>query len=230
MLSRKVYHGLAVDFGGPARSLNLRVGRVPVLYDGRVENLMGDTTLGRSLLKGHFNYIGQTLDVGGQGDPWSIPAPSERFRYLVDRWTEVYGDWNAYAWNPDILTHRLYNWLVHWSPALSIDSLSEIADLRRRAVVRQLKRLKNTYNRLPKGPIRMKAAATLAMGGLRLNGRDDPFYQKGLDLLDDEIALQILPDGGVVTRSPSDIAETLAVFTALETLIQSRGVEGARKL
>ena len=254
-LSRKVYHSLAVDLGGPARSLNLRVGRIPIFFDGRVENLTGDKTFGQSLLKGHFNYIGQTLDVGAQGDPWSIPAPSERFakwlhgfhwmadllmcrdkaalirtRYLVDRWIEVFGNWNAYAWQPDILTHRLYYWLVHWSPALAMDSLSEIADLRRRGTVRQLKRLKTTYNRLPKGPIRMKAAATLALGGLRLGGRDDPFFQKGLDLLDDEIALQILPDGGVVTRAPGDIADMLAVFTALEALIQARGVEGSAAL
>lgn len=241
--------------GGPARSISLRTGRVPVFFHGRAENLIGDKALGQSLLKGHFNYIGQTLDVGAQGDPWSIPAPSERFaewlhgfhwmpdllksrdkaanvraRYLVDRWIEVFGDWNAYAWNPDILTHRLYYWLAHWAPALSLDSLSDVADIRRRAVVRQLKRLKITYKRLPLGPIRLKAAATMALGGLRLGGRDDPFFQKGLDLLDDEITKQILPDGGVITRSPADIANMLSVFTIVDALIQARGVEGSTSL
>lgn len=251
-LGRKTYQGLAVDFGGPMRRVNLRTGRVPVLFDGRTLNLIGDKTRGASLLKGHFNYTGQTLDVGGQGDPWSIPAPSERFaewlhgfhwmpdllksndkaalvraRYLVDRWAAVFGKWNSYAWHPEILTHRLYNWLAYWAPALSVDSLSDIADTRRRITVRQLKRLKNTYGRLPKGPIRLKAAATLAMGGLRLNGREDLFYQKGLDLLDDEIAEQVLPDGGIITRAPGDITEALSVFMALEQLIQARGVEGS---
>ena len=254
-LGRKVYHSLATDLGGPMRRINLRTGRVPVLFDGHIANLTGDKSKGAALLKGHFNYIGQTLDVGGQGDPWSIPAPSERFaqwlhgfhwmpdllksrdkaamvraRYLVDKWAEVFGQWNAYAWSPEILTHRLYYWLAFWAPALSVDSLSEIADTRRRVCVRQLKRLKITYERLPKGPIRLKAAAVLALGGLRLNGREDPFYHKGLDLLDDETAEQILPDGGIITRRPADIAETLAIFTALETLIQARGVEGSSSL
>jgi len=132
-LSRKVYHGLAVDLGAPMRAMNLRVGRIPVFFDGRVEILSGEKTAGQALLKGHFSYIGQDLDVGSQGDPWSIPAPSERFaewlhgfhwmpdllachdkaaivrtRYLVDRWVEVFGHWNAYTWNADILTHRLF--------------------------------------------------------------------------------------------------------------------------
>ena len=254
-LGRKVYHGLAVDLGGPLRRINLRTGRVPVLFDGRILNITGDKTKSESLSKGHFNYIGQTLDVGAQGDPWSIPAPSERFakwlhsfhwlpdllmtrdktaiiraRYLVDRWVEVYGKWNSYAWSPEILTHRLFYWLSLWAPALSVDSLSDIADVRRRVTVRQLKRLKIVYKRLPKGPIRLKAAATLAMGGLRLNGREDPFYQRGLDLLEDEMAIQILPDGGLITRRPADIADSLAVFTALETLINARGVEGSASL
>ena len=241
--------------GGPLRAVNLRTGRVPVFFDGRVEVIGGDKAAGEALLKGHFSYIGQDLDVGAQGDPWSIPAPSKRFaewlhgfhwmadllrcrdkaaivrtRYLVDRWIDVFGHWNAYTWNTDILTHRLFNWLVYWVPALSLDSLSDVADIRRRAVVRQLKRLKNTYKRLPKGPIRLKAAATLALGGLRLGGRDDPFYQKGLDWLDDEISLQIYSDGGLSTRTPGDIADILAVFTALDKIIQARGVEGSSAL
>ena len=255
IFSRKLYHGIAVDMGAPARALNLRVGRVPVFWDGRPAYILGDKKIGEELLKGHFNYIGQSLDVGVQGDPWSIAAPSERFaewlhgfhwmadlmscrdksamvraRYLVDRWSELFGHWNAYAWNPDILTHRLYNWLALWAPALSMDNLSDIADTRRRVTVRQLKRLKRTFTRLPVGPIRLKAAATLALGGLRLSGRDDPFYQKGLDLLDDEIVRQILADGGVITRCPSDILDILSVLMTLDNLIQSRGVEGSSVL
>lgn len=237
------------------RAMNLRTGRIPVFFDGRVDVADGEKSAGAELLKGHFSYIGQTLDVGAQGDPWSIPAPSERFaewlhgfhwmpdllmckdkaaivrtRYLVDRWIEVFGQWNAYTWNADILTHRLFNWLAYWSPALSLDNLSDIAGRRRRATVRQLKRLKNTYHRLPKGPIRIKAAATLALGGLRLEGRDDPFYLKGLDLLDDEISMQIFSDGGLITRTPRDIAQTLMVLTALDNIIQARGVEGSSAL
>jgi len=252
---RKLYYGFAVDFGGPLRSLNLRVAKAPVFFDSRCDVITGNRDSGTSILSGTFTYQGQSIDVGAQGDPWSIALPSEsyaawlhgfhwlpdllaskdkaaviRARFLADRWIEHFGKWNAYAWNPDILTHRLYHWLTYWAPALSLDSLSKEADRRRKVTIRQLKRLKATYNRLPQGPIRIKAAVVLALGGLRRDGRDDPFFQKGLDLLDDEINAQVLPDGGLTTRCPADIIDILAILSSLDKLIQARGVEGSSAL
>ena len=252
---RKVYTGFAVEYGAPMRFFNLRVGKTPIFFEGRADIIKGDPKIGSSLLKGHFIHSVQLLDVGAQGDIWALAAPSEKYaewlhgfhwlpdilaskeksaiiraRELTDSWIGHFGKWNSFAWNPDILTHRLYNLLAYWAPALSTDSLSEAADIRRKNIVRQLKRLSATYSRLPKGPIRLKAAAVLAMGGVRRDGRDDAFFQRGLDLLDDEIAAQILSDGGLSTRNPNDIVEMLDVFIALDQLIQSRGIQGSPSL
>ena len=222
------YKNLSADLGKPVRFFTLGNSKPNIFHDIRQKTAYGDKETGQALLGGLFNYGGQNLDVGKQGDPWTIPAPSERFarwlhqfdwlddlistqeksahiraRMLVDRWIAVYGKWNRFAWDPDILVHRLYNWLILWSPSLQMDNLSEAAQLRRNATLRQLKRLKQVYFQTQPGLNRLKAASTLTLGGARLQENSESYFTRGLDWLDDEIETQILPDGGHISRSPT---------------------------
>ncbi|WP_051279886.1 heparinase II/III family protein [Hellea balneolensis] len=249
------YKRWAVDMGGPLRAVNMTAGKPTVFHDIRPSYLYGDKKKADSLLKGHFDYASQTLDVGGQGDPWTVAVPSTRFatwlhgfswlnhfavskdknaairaRSLIDKWISVYGKWNHFAWSPDILSDRLFHWLAVWSPLLSGDNLSETAQLRRSSVLRQLKRLRKTYRRTSPGLSRLKAAAVLAMGGARLKDKSDGFLGRGLDWLDDEIELQILPDGGHISRSPAQAVEALEILLTLDSMLESRGVEGSRAM
>ena len=249
------YRRLAVDLGAPARAVNLNSGRPAVFHSIQPSYLYGDKKTAEAMLKGHFEYAGQKLDVGVQGDPWTLAVPSTRFaawlhgfhwlgdfavskdknaairaRSLVDKWITVYGQWNPFSWEPDILADRLFNWLALWSPLLTGDSLSEDAQLRRNSVMRQLKRLRKTYKRTSPGLPRLKAAAVLAMGGARLKERADGFLGRGLDCLDDEIDAQVLPDGGHISRAPGQALETLHILLTLDSLLQERGVEGSRAM
>lgn len=246
---------LATDLGGPARALNMRGGKPSLFHDIRPDYLPGNHLRGQSLLKGHFIHAGQILDIGQQGDPWTVPSPSERFatwlhgfhwlddllardekiarvraRFLVDRWITVYGKWNQFAWDPEILTHRLYQWLVHWSPTLQTDNLSDIAQARRSNVMRQLKRLRKIYKRTPDGAVRLKAAAVLVIGGARMQDNSDGFFARGLDWLDDQIDLQILSDGGHISRSPAQAFDVLRILQSVDGLLQARGLEGSRTI
>ncbi len=250
---QKGYWRLATDMGGPARAVNLRVGQCETFADLRITNFSGIGQKRDEILSGHFVYANQELDVGAQGDPWTIPAPSERFaywlhsfdwlphlsvgqhkmaavraRFLVDRWIEVYGEWNPYAWDNDIIANRLFAWLTLWSPLLSMDRLSNLAQNRRNSTVRQLTRLKNTYNRTPHGLPKFKAAAVIALGGLIIPSKPDKFLNRGLDWLDEEIDKQILPDGGHVSRSPQQSLQALHILTVLNQALQKRGVEATR--
>ncbi len=247
---QKSYYRLATDLGGPARALNMRVSHVATLEDLPLKSFQGSKKIREELMKGHFNHARQELDVGAQGDPWTIPAPSERFafwlhsfewlhdlcfgrdksaivraRYLVDRWVEIYGDWNPYAWDNDILTHRLFAWIVHWHPSLSADRLSNLAQARRNVMVRQLLRLRKTFKRTPDGPLKIKAAVVLALGGLITPSHPDKFLNRGLDWLDAEIDAQILADGGHISRSPQVVADILHWLTVLDLALEKRGVE-----
>jgi len=252
---RHHYKKWAVDLGGPARTINMNAGKPAVFYNVRPSFVYGQKDIAEALLKGHFEYAGQKLDVGAQGDPWTVAVPSTRFatwlhgfswladlavskdkaapvraRNLVDKWISVYGAWNPFAWTDDLLTDRLYIWLSLWSSLLSGDSLSDAAQSRRISVVRQLKRLRKTYKRTTVGLPRLKAAAVLAMGGACLKEKSDGFLGRGLDWLDDEIEMQILPDGGHVSRSPQQTLEALEILLTLDSLLQSRGVEGSRTM
>ncbi len=249
------FNNVADDLGAPIRFFYLRGGKPALFHDIRPEAIYADSEAGKSLLKGHFDFAGQHLDIGQQGDPWTVPSPSERFahwlhsfvwledllvqnnklarvrgRYLVDRWISVYGKWNRFAWSPEVLPHRLYSWLVNWSPSLQTDNLSESAELRRNSVMRQLKHLRTVYKRVPEGIPRLKAASAMVLGGARLQDRPDNFYARGFDWLDDEIDLQILGDGGHISRNPERAIEALKILQTVDQMLQSRGFEASRTL
>ena len=252
---RQGYYRIATELGGPARSLNLRSGKVEVFKKIDLGKIPYDKSVGEELLKGRFRYAGQTLDIGKDGDPWTISAPSERFanwlhgfrwlenlagltdksarfraRSLVDGWINVYGEWNHYAWDNDIIADRLLAWLVVWDKCLAIDSLSEAASLRRECTFRQLKRLKNTFNRTPEGLPKLKAASVLALGGMMLNKNGSNYTNWALDRLADEVDKQILPDGGHVSRSPETSLAALAVLKKVQTGLGKSGIESTKSL
>lgn len=240
---------------GPVTRMGLGRNRAKPFNDAEQPIMLGDKTRQEAYLRGKFDYAGQSLDFGQQGDPWTIAVPSTNFatwlhgfswladlvavkgysghirtRGLVDSWIQTYGQWNDFAWAPDILSERLYYWLLYWSPALSKDSGSGVADTRRAAVLRQLKALRNSYKRVSPGLTKLRAAAAYTMAGARLTEGENVYLARGLDWLDDEIDAQILPDGGHVSRSPQQTLEAFKILLSLDKLLHLRGVEGSRIL
>lgn len=251
----QTYRRLATDLGGPMRSINLRAGKIEPFHEIALQRPFCDIAKGQALLRGHFVFCEQQLDVGMQGDPWTLPAPSERFafwlhsfswldnlaglddktakvraRFLVDRWIDIYGKWNPYTWDNDILCNRLFAWFSVWTDSLSIDSLSDLAYTRRQNVVRQLKRLRNTFKRTPFGLPRLKAAAVLTLGGLYLTEKSETFLGRGIDWINDEIETQIFADGGHISRSPEQSLEALRILSCVDAALVARGVEGSKDL
>jgi len=249
------YRKMAVELGGPMRAMTLGAGKPTIFHANNPSFVYGDKEAGLSLLGGHFIYAGQSLDVGAQGDPWTVIVPSERFaawlhrftwlsdlsksgdknagvraRGLIDKWIATYGKFNTFAWSPDVLTDRLYNWLTLWAPLLTGDNMSDAAQLRRQSVLRQLKYLRRIYKRTSPGLPRLKAAAVLALGGMRLKDKSERFLGQGLDWLDDEIEAQILPDGGHISRNPEHSLQALEILMTLDSLLQARGVEGSKAM
>jgi len=161
-------------------------------------------------------------------------------RAYVDGWIETFGKGNEFVSDPTRLSRRLFNWLALWSPALAGSGSKEsdmalggshhISDRRRISVLRQLTLLRGVIKDLPPGLPRITAGCALAIGGARITDRKPQFLERGLDLLDSELTLQILPDGGHITRSPETSVQALSQLLTLDTILADRGLEGSREL
>ena len=239
----------------PLGRVGLSGGKPAPFHAAKPKLLLGNPEVRSSILRGQFQYAGQSLDVGLQGNPWTIATPSMRFATwlhgfswlvdglgikgtsghtrmagLVDSWIVTYGQWNDFAWAPDILSERLFYWLAFWSPALST-AVSDVQTLRRRtSAVKQLKALRKSYGRVSQGIPKLRAAAAITLGGARLSDPSQIYLARGLDWLDDEIDRQILPDGGHVSRSPEQTAQALGILLIVDQILQDRGVEGSQTL
>jgi len=243
---------LSDELGGPFRKIRLRSGSITTLEPLSVRNFRGDLAAGENIVKGHFIYANQLLDVGSQGDPWPVPAPSERFafwlhsfdwlwdlaiigkrdanekaRRFVDQWIDTYGEWNAFAWDHDILANRLYAWSSNWNAVLSADRLDEKGQARRNSLFRQIRYLRSGYKRTSDGIPKLKAATVITMAGLMRPDKAYDYLNRGLDWLDEQIHRQILPDGGHISRKPADCVEALEILTTLDQALEKRGVEGS---
>lgn len=161
-------------------------------------------------------------------------------RFYVDGWIETYGKGNEFVSEPARLARRLFNWLSVWSPALSASGLEDsdmavggstrVLERRRASVLRQLTLLRGSLKSLPPGLPRLTAGCALALGGARMADGKNQFLERGLDFLDDELLIQILPDGGHISRSPETTATALRQLLTLDTLLADRGLEGSREL
>ncbi len=120
---------------------------------------------------------------------------------MIDGWLMEYDGWNDAEWSAENLGARLAAWIgfyTFYAPALS-------ADLNQKLILslhRQWKHLVRTISPSLKGVSAVEAARGLIYGGLNFPEGDNAL---GLacDLLQRQIAAEILPDGGHVSRNPS---------------------------
>ena len=177
-----------------------------------------------ALLRGRFRFAGENIEVKEESVfdlapasigwaqalhdfSWLPPlsaAGGEPARKLatnlIGQWVRRNGKYSEPAWLPHIIARRLIHIFAHgrmvivnsdvlWRSKLFV-SLRE-----------QSRMLARIAAEAPDGLPRLEAAAALALSGACLD--DDPArLEQGLKRLEEEIARQILPDGGHVSRSP----------------------------
>jgi len=166
----------------------------------------------------------------GKPDAELASKAAQRAGQLIDRWIALFGKWNPYAWQNDILANRVYTWLANARPVFTGDENSAENFERRTALYRQLKRIRSTYKRTPAGITRLKAAACLVLGGTCFDGQQNGLLDRGLDLLDEEIDEQILSDGGHISRCPGQVAQALEVLMVIESALEAREMSGSKEI
>lgn len=150
-----------------------------------------------------------------------------RARALVREWIADHGAPAGDAWRPDVLGERIGNWLAQH------DFLCTGADQRFRAayyrsLCRQARHLSRVADGGPGDARRLIAVKGLIYAGVCLPGRGR-WREQGIELLERELARQVLPDGGHFERSPSqhlavlrDLIDVRAALLAAEQEVPTR--------
>lgn len=176
-----------------------------------------------ALLRGRFRFAGETVEVV-EGSVFEKAAPSMEWARelhsfawlpplsaaggeaartlatnLIAQWVRRNQRYSEPAWEPAVTARRLVNLFAHGRIALANSDVL----WRSRLFVslrEQARLLARISKEAPAGLPRLEAATAFALSGACL---DDPKrLQSGLIRLQEEIAEQILPDGGHISRSP----------------------------
>lgn len=177
-----------------------------------------------ALLRGRFRFGNDIVDIY-EGSIFDKPAPSRQWSLglqefawlpplattggepakklatnLLSQWVKRYGRYSEPAWSPVVIARRLVNLFAHGRFVFANSDMlwrSKIfVSLRE-----QSRQLARTADEAHDGLPRFEAAAAHALCGACLDDSTKRL-ESGLARLEVQIARQILPDGGHVSRSP----------------------------
>lgn len=206
----------------------------------------GDAERGAELYAGNFDLAGSDASADGLSI-FALAPPSRAwfrelhgFAWLADlrasdtALARAYGralveEWIARgcrkrgAQAPDTAARRILSWLEN-APFLLADSEPAFRRAFARSLARQARRLYRDFGSAPAGTPRLSAAVAITATGLCLDERP-AVTNAGRKLLGDELALQILPDGGHVSRNPAALIAVLRDLLPLRHLFALRQME-----
>ena len=143
-------------------------------------------------------------------------------RALVDEWIALQGAWHAIAWRPDVLSRRIISWLSQ-STLILQDADARFYRRFLRSLIRQVRYLRHTAGDARRGVDRMQAMIALCYAALCIAGQSR-HIKTATERLAHEIARQILPDGGHVSRDPGAVIEILIEFLPLRQTFTARNI------
>jgi uncharacterized heparinase superfamily protein len=205
----------------------------------------GDSDAGRGILEGMFPVDGQSIQAGA--DPWTsdqltpaIASSLHRFdwlrdlrdlggdaarlraRDLVTSWLQTQQNWSRVGWRPDVLGARLAAWIGTYAFfADSADDAFRAALLD--SAAKQLRHLQHALGSGVEGAGRFDALkggviASVALGEPK--DRLDALRAR----LEAAIRLQVLPDGGHISRAPQLQVRVLAALVDIRAALRAAGV------
>lgn len=201
-----------------------------------------DFELGAAVAQGRFPLAGAVLDAGPQGDPWDRPSPTRalavqlhRFAWLpsllahgvdggaeglrlVLAWRDLFERPNPFAWGPEVLERRVYN-LACGLSALAAPASEREAEALAQSLARQARRLLGDEG----GPARRaeRLAAAAVAGCALAPPAGERLLRAALPRLARALESAVLPDGGLLSRSPEQGMElSLDLATLDDALLQ----------
>jgi uncharacterized heparinase superfamily protein len=161
-----------------------------------------------------FGWLADTAAAGGRA--------REASRELVQSWIAENLGWKGLAWRSDVLATRVFAWIAHFDEIVKREPDDTLRRTILTSLVAQLRHLARTASWEVAGAARLRALKGLVTGMAVLGG-PEPRLSKALKILERELSIQILPDGGHLSRSPSlqlqvlqDLIDTRAVLRSAQ--------------
>jgi uncharacterized heparinase superfamily protein len=156
-----------------------------------------------------FGWLADLIGIGA--------AARDPARALVQSWLAESSGWHPIAWRSDVVATRVFAWIVHFEEIAGRETDRPLRRAMLASIARQVRHLSRTAAWELAGAARLRALKGL-VGGLAALGGPEKRMARALRTLERELLVQILPDGGHRTRSPS------VQLTVLRDLIDSRAV------
>lgn len=205
-----------------------------------------DATRASEVYAGRFVFAGKVVMCDSRS-PFEITAPSEDWavallgfgwlrhlraaesgisranaRALVDEWITLNSSQDPIAWRPDVVARRVISWLSQ-APLVLDDADAQFYRRFLRSLTRQVRHLRHTVSQARDGVPRLQAAIALCYGALCM-ARQQRHIRAASKRLSDELARQILPDGGHISRNPGALIELLVDLLPLRTAFTARNI------
>ncbi len=206
-----------------------------------------DATRASEIYAGRFAFAGKVV-ICDRRSPFEMTPPSDEWavmllsfswlrhlraadsaitranaRSLIDDWINLQGGWHPLGWRLDILSRRLICWLGQ-APFVLQDADARFYRRFIRSLSRQVRYLRRTLKESRDGLPRLQALIALNYAALCLQGQSGMLRSQSRRLID-ELRLQILPDGGHISRNPGALIELLADLLPLRQLFAARNLQ-----
>ncbi len=204
-----------------------------------------------ALLHGRFRFGGETVEVK-DGSVFDKPAPSRAWAEalhgfawlpplsaaggeaartlatnLITQWLKRNARYAEPASSAHVLARRLIAIFAHGRLVLSNSDMlwrsKVFVSLRD-----QSRLIARIWEEAPEGMPRFEAACAVALSGACLN--DANRFDLGVAALQAEIARQILPDGGHISRSPEDLLHAYRLTTMVMDALTATGLQASTEL
>ena len=205
-----------------------------------------DATRASEIYAGRFAFAGKVVTCDSRS-PFEISPPSEDWaatlfgfgwlrhlraagsgisranaRALVDEWITLNSSQDRIAWRSEVVARRIISWLSQ-APLLLDDA--DVHFYRRflRSLTRQVRHLRHTASQTRDGVPRLQAAIALSYAALCM-ARQHRHIRAASKRLSDELARQILPDGGHISRNPGALVQLLIDLLPLRSAFTARNL------
>ena len=206
----------------------------------------GNSELARNYYGGQFTFAGETVETNGSS-PFTLEVANtewmeelHNFRWLrhlraanselaksnavahISDWIDLWGTRHqSYPWHSEIVAKRLIAWLSH-GQVLFQNRIDSSFRKYLKSTTKQTRYLQYNAQHTRDGYPRLLSYIALAFSGLCIDGSEKILHSAS-KLLARELARQILPDGGHISRNPIVLLELLADLIPLSQLYQERG-------